>query len=305
MFKHIVRRIKGFWPERLDNLPFPPVINVESTNGCNADCIMCPSRTTGRKVGIMDFEIFKKIVDECSQYRLRYFGLHLFGEPLLDKGIFRKVEYAKKNGIANVGFFTNGSLLDRNTAEEIVRLGLDHITISFDGATKKTYEKIRVNLKFEDVTRNVHRLINIRNSCSAKKPRVSIVFTRMGENGSEEKDFINNWKGVADYVRSSDTHDWGGLVEGRVLKNFSSCRHPCSRLWLNPVVLYDGDLALCCLDFEGGIRLGSVKNNSIFELWNSEKVIELRRMHLNGNYEKIELCKNCNAWRWLDPWWWG
>ena len=43
---------------------FPLNFNVESTNACNLSCKMCPRKISNRKVGFIEWKLFKKIVDE-------------------------------------------------------------------------------------------------------------------------------------------------------------------------------------------------------------------------------------------------
>jgi len=66
------------------HLVSPPLYSVaiEPTNGCNLDCVMCYSK--GRKEGIMDWQLYKKIIDEgVSMRRDLGVGLNFGGESLL------------------------------------------------------------------------------------------------------------------------------------------------------------------------------------------------------------------------------
>ena len=45
---------------------FPRLLSIELTNACNANCIMCPRSKLTRKTAQMDFELFKKIIDNCQ-----------------------------------------------------------------------------------------------------------------------------------------------------------------------------------------------------------------------------------------------
>ena len=44
----------------------PEIVQIESTNICNAKCVFCPRDEMERKQGVMSWELFKKIVDECA-----------------------------------------------------------------------------------------------------------------------------------------------------------------------------------------------------------------------------------------------
>ena len=41
----------------------PEIVQIESTNLCNAKCVFCPRDEMHRKQGVMSFDLFKKVVD--------------------------------------------------------------------------------------------------------------------------------------------------------------------------------------------------------------------------------------------------
>ena len=55
------------------------------------------------------------------------------------------IEYAKSKGVIDIMLHTNGTVMDENLAERIVKSGLDRIIFSLDSITKEIYEKIRIN----------------------------------------------------------------------------------------------------------------------------------------------------------------
>ena len=86
--------------------PFPPEVNIENTNVCNAECVMCPREKLTRPYGFMDFSLFEKIVKEISRRRFTTKSIHFhnFGEPLLDKLLPARIRLAKKYGIQHTYF---------------------------------------------------------------------------------------------------------------------------------------------------------------------------------------------------------
>ena len=85
-----------------------------------------------RKKDTMSMELYKKIVDDAAQIGIKELGLSNYGEPLLDKFLFERIEYAKSKGM-QVGLTDNGTLLGRN--DNVVRLlnsNPDWIEISID-----------------------------------------------------------------------------------------------------------------------------------------------------------------------------
>ena len=70
-------------------------------------------------------------------------------------------------------------------------------------------------------------------------------------------------------------------------------RHPCYELWKRVTILYDGRVVPCCFDFDGELVLGDLKEQSLKEIWNGKKMKNLRRLHLEGKINPINLCREC------------
>ena len=99
---------------------FPAVVRIETTNACNARCIICPHGDIRRPIRHMDDDLFTRIVDECAACGCREVHLHNFGEPLLDKRLEDRVRYAKNKGLPKVKIFSNGSLLSERRARGLI-----------------------------------------------------------------------------------------------------------------------------------------------------------------------------------------
>src|SRR5918912_915819 len=80
----------------------PEIVQIESTNICNAKCVFCPRDEMHRRQGIMSFDLFRKIVDECADLRISHVRMHNYGEAFIDKRLVGKVRYEKKKGIPEV-----------------------------------------------------------------------------------------------------------------------------------------------------------------------------------------------------------
>ena len=92
----------------------PEIVQIESTNICNAKCVFCPRDDMHRRQGIMTVELFRKIVDECAELGITHVRMHNYGEAFIDRKLVEKVRYAKEKGIQEVGMISNGSLITEN-----------------------------------------------------------------------------------------------------------------------------------------------------------------------------------------------
>ena len=93
--------------------------------------MFCAYRYLKDKKQVMSFEIFRKALDEYKKAGGRVINLTpLMGEALVDNGLFKKIDYAKKQGM-RVELFSNGLLLDMNeNYKRLIDSGIDDLSIS-------------------------------------------------------------------------------------------------------------------------------------------------------------------------------
>lgn len=266
---------------------FPRVVRIETTNACNAKCVICPHPVMTRPVKVMPAGLYQRIIDECAQHQCREVHLHNFGEPLLDKHLEDKVRYAKQKGIRKVKIFSNGSIVSEKRAVALMEAGLDEIKISFDGADKEEFERIRAPLKFDEVVENIHTLLRLRNERQAKlKISINCVST------SDKTRTMEILEKAVDDFSFGKIHNWG---DGDFAEINSRTRKPCSRVWRTFTVLVNGDVALCCLDYDGKHLLGRVdEKTTIASIWHNPRYLELREFHRQAQMHKIDLCAKCS-----------
>ena len=70
---------------------------------------------------------------------------------------------------------------------------------------------------------------------------------------------------------------------------------PCLRPSRQLVCNWKGNIVLCCNDYYEKYVFGNVKNESIQEIWNSDKFIEFRRILRQGHRAKIDICEYCDT----------
>ena len=260
-------------------LPFPQNVHIEVTNKCNLRCPMCPLCDKARPEGFMDFSKFKSIVDQCGgEYALEKMALMGLGEPMLHPELVEMSRYAKMKKIAHVFTSSNATLLDKRMSKDIVsRSGFDLIAFSVDGATKETYNSIRKGAEFDETTANINEFISIRSRSKKNKPRIVLQFLVMKENHTEKGMFIEYWK---DRLEKSDTiflrevDTFGGQVPDHRLDSQKPCysRKPCTQLWRDLTLSWEGDIGVCCKDLKYLLKVGNIKEMSIKEAWTGEKV---------------------------------
>ena len=83
----------------------------------------------------------------------------------------------------------------------------------------------------------------------------------------------------------------GGVIFNR--RNAFRCR-PCLHPLVRVAVHWQGHIVLCCNDYYEKHVFGNVKNESILEVWNSDKFNEYKRILKRGDRAKVDICRNCD-----------
>jgi MoaA/NifB/PqqE/SkfB family radical SAM enzyme len=158
------------------------LFQVEPSLECNLECVMCPWTELRPEAARMSWDTFTRI----AEYFPLTQGVDFTGggEPITHPRLAEMVRVAKQAG-CEVGFSSNGTLLDPGLAATLVSLGQDWISFSVDAATAETYERIRQGAEFETVMRNIETLRDIKIARRSKVPKMMLVFVMMHENFHE------------------------------------------------------------------------------------------------------------------------
>ncbi len=274
---------------------FPPVLRIETTNMCNANCITCPRDKMTRRLGVMKMDLYERVIWECARHKIKCMHLHNFGEPLLDKHICERIRMAKGSGIPYVKMFSNASLLTDENVIGLIESGLDEIKISIDGHSKETFERVRRGLKYDQVVNNISNVVQLKMKQEKTNPKIVLNFVKTNETSGEVDAFVERWEGKVDKIDISGVHNWG--INHFVQAKRLSMHKPCLRIWNTFTILWDGRVALCCLDYDGQVILGHVEEQKIKEIWQGDKLKRIRRWHIQGNLDNIPICRDCSKSR--------
>lgn len=277
---------------------FPIFLLIEPTNDCNLDCYFCPRKTSGRDVGYMDFELYKRIIDESVRFGKRMMlGLQKDGEPLLHPSILKMIKYAKDNSAAHVVHLaTNALALGEEMAVGILNSGLDDLLISIDAVNDKTYEKVKGKDELCRVETNVYRFLQLKKKIKSKKPFVRVKLIKMADNIGEVELFRQKWKGLVDWVEITDLFQWGETKNIDTGFTNNQSKYPCLFPWYWPVINWNGEVSICCYDFNSEGVMGNIYKDTLSDIWRNSNFQDIRYAHLSGEYEKISLCAKCKPW---------
>lgn len=296
---------------------FPLTVLLEPTNYCNFSCIHCAYRIISNRPeytqGFMDFDLYKKIIDEIYEYK-KYIILRPFdrGEALINTHLSQMIKYAKEKcgRYIYIWLNTNGTLLTPQKSRELLKAGLDQLEVSIDAATEKTFSKIKgVDGKIlREVTKNTIQYYQIKKELFSDNPNKKLIvsFVESEINTLEKDAFTNFWQNYTDRVNIRPVHQHGVLIKDdlRITKRNAEMikRLPCSILWKRVSIDFCGNLRFCEVDWENKGIMGNIKKLSIKEIWNSKKYKQLRRLHIEKRFSEIPLCNACKSYYEAGGW---
>lgn len=285
---------------------FPFIIDVETTNYCFLNCIMCNRQLMKRPIGYMTFEAFRKIADEVAKHKdssIRFSG---WGEPTMNKDIVKFIEYAHKKGILT-HLTTNGFNLEEDFIRSLLKAGVNKIKISMQGATKEEYEKMRDNQRYNELVRKIKRIVDIRNEMSPKT-FIQASTSVTDETPEQIKEFLDKWTKIVDGV-------FGVGKESNYLTSFARIRHldkiknlnvkasrvrkpgtKCMEIRTKLSVAWNGNIKACCSDYDDFLLLGNIHDMTLEEAWKGEKMNDLRRGIESRDPRQLpDFCNGCDT----------
>ena len=340
-FAYQITRYRGFvkYPDRLKNFIIsgneaphkqrsflPHIIDLEPNANCNYRCVMChvSEWENGKRTEDLELKSFYKFIENNPQ--LTEVKLHGMGEPLLHPDYFKMVSYLVEKDIW-VRTSTNASLLHaRDNAKRLIDTGIGEIQVSFDGATKDVYEKIRRKGRFDLVKNNCILLNDYANRQERLYTRMWVVVqkynrhqllelvelaSKMGFRRLSFSLFLNEWgldswkeknkKNQTDYGLSQ--HEEQKLLEKSLSEGIeltiwrqsgkyqhNNLEKICPWVFKRPYISCDLKVVPCAMIANPDVySLGSAVNME--DTWGSDRYVNFRQSHLYGDIP--DMCKLC------------
>lgn len=302
IYKHTPKKIIHYIPDKIITQLAPHLIVIEPTTLCNLKCPLCPRTKLTRLHGSMKFKEFKKITDKLPK-TINTMELYFMGEPLMNKEIFKMVKYAEKNKISTK-ISTNVMLLDKYN-DEIFDSNLSHLIVTLDGATKKSHEAYRIGSNFDKITKTIKELCISKEKLNLKKPEITLQFLIMKENENEIEKIIKLSKELGvDHLTlktislgAENTEKIEKLKKKYLPENKKYIRNKYENktdicYWaFCSVILWNGDITICCYDFDGEYIQGNAIKDDFNKIYKSKEYKELRKKILK---RELKICKKCD-----------
>lgn len=193
------------------------LVRMDPIWACNLRCKVCyfsKTRDRDHDTKAMTVPFFEKIAaDVFPRTRLLFIGCG--AEPLMARDFTRYAAIIGRHKVPFVSLLTNGQLLNREIVESLLENRFNEVTISIDGATRQTYEGIRIGASFERLMNNLE-LVNTLKGLGGKRGQLNLRFTFIAMKRNIDElpllvDLAARYRVASIRVRSLET--WGGELD--------------------------------------------------------------------------------------------
>ena len=311
-------------------VPYPKYIEIEITSRCNKRCIICEHTWWHEPSRDLTYEEFDHLT---SQFNLRWVNLTGEGDAFLNKDYLKMIAHLKRRK-TSVYLVDSFDLIDALTAQSLVSWGVDGIYISMDGATKETYESIKVGCSYDKVLNNVRNLLEAKRRLQSPIPEICFRFVITTKNVHEMSDFVetirklgprSSWgdgskihfAGLLDYPEVHDLYmkkipqvtvpqgsEYLPAVFAHTEENTNPSINRCLA-WMEPYfALVPEHMVLpCCAVLMSNSRehlraysFGDYTKESMRSIWNSTYYKWFRSTVTDRNGKVPALCVGCRAY---------
>lgn len=272
-------RFRWWWRGKSHTIGKGPVhVDIEMASDCNLRCSMCPYGDNDHPYlqrGMMDTDMAKRAVDEAGAMGVDSLKYQFRGEPGLNKHLEEIVEYSSRWPFVDKFMNTNGLAFSPSRIKRLAQAGLTRVILSVDGATRATYEKIRVQGNWDRLRARFKDFI-------AAGHKVQVQMTVQPDNQHEVAKFLTLWPGAKAVAKR--------------LRQTGTVRAHCAQPYRRLIVAHDGTIFGCCNNWHNEFPVGDFRTQSLKEVWNGDRMNQLRKHAKEGTGP----CANCGvgeAWK--------
>lgn len=279
----------------------PVDISLELSSFCNMHCTYCyhnDKKNLPFKQNYMPWDTAKLIIYQSAELGVSSLKMNWRGESTMNPIFSRVCEYAKHLSTRTVFIdrLTNSNFKFDGSKDDIF-LGLacqTKVKVSYDSFNKDIFEKQRAGGNHDITTANIDKFYN----WPGRKTELVIQAVRTQRNKDEdfEGQIQKRWPSaslsVRDVVEGRLNKDIGDiLVKKRDTDNRQSCLQAHVRLIFDT----QGRASPCCPDIKNELVVGSIHEQSLYDIFNSQFAKTLRAELKSGKAFEKDPCKNCSS----------
>jgi sulfatase maturation enzyme AslB (radical SAM superfamily) len=297
-------------------------INFSLSNRCNANCIWCPTSRGTKHNFDLPIGVVKKVVDEFADpacpHKLEMIHISENGEALYNPDFLDIIRYVKeKLPDISINFLSNFGLLTKDISEALFKEKLlTSVQVNIDGHDKESYEAVK-GISYKSVIKNLKYFLEMREKydpdfdfCINVMPAFEYTLTVKQYFGttpdrydptkptpfstfSETKKSLREFVPKNVRIRYSKSGLWSErrlITSGKVKSPVDQSKLDCpllDRVEHEVFIAPNGDWYACCLDDNNDIVLGNVKDNTVHELFLSQKRLTFLDRLKNRKFDEI------------------
>ncbi|MBD3318022.1 MAG: radical SAM protein [Chitinivibrionales bacterium] len=289
----------------------PYLLILDTINRCNLRCPLCPTGTDSlnRPRTRLDFERFRAVFDGLKHYLFEV-NLYNWGEPFLNKDIYRMIAYAKAHNVGT-SISSNLNIIKPDDLDSIISSGLEYLVVSLDATTPQVYDTYRKAGDFNTVMNNLRLLLRKRGERRVAHPMIEWQFIVMKSNMHQQEDAVALARDIGvDVMRfipvglPFDTPDKASLArewypvsdksgydygKNELQYGQSSRKSTCYYLYRSATINPDGGVSPCCVVYDSKYDFGNAFSSNFDEIWNNERFQSARALF---SRKKISAARN-------------
>ena len=306
----------------------PYKLETEVSSVCPRHCLLCEHSHWKEKDWLLSLDEFKHILNEFP--KLKWINMTGEGSAFMNKDYIKMIKHARAKNIS-VNFVDEFEFINEKKARELIELGVNSIWISMDGATKETYEKIKVGCDFDLALKNIKTFLRIRRELNSPLPYLGFRYIVTTLNKHELPQFVELVASLGDLGEGSRVEFVGLLtfkeieylyteipdeVLNETMKRAKelgvriSFAHSSNvplikrcAAWAEPYIMMEGYVLPCCAILMANRRpflreysFGNIFEQSFDEIWNSDRYKKFRELVPKNKGEVPILCAGCRAY---------
>jgi Predicted Fe-S oxidoreductases len=259
-------------------------VDMELTNQCGSECLMCPREGITRPKGMMSDDVFKIVSDKLVREGslITFSGM---GDPLSHPRVFEWISDIR-NKNCDVGIVINPASLNKEISQKLIESRPNSITISFPSIQKEVFEKLCPTVLFEDALKRTLELVDL----SRGKVGLRIAGITTEINCDEQKEYVSFWKERDIRAVTTACHGRGGNLKDSdiyELKTSGLDSGRCGLFQFHTFVTWEAEVLACCHDLTGATRIGDLIHDDV-------SVIAERKQNILKDAMPFPVCRQCD-----------
>jgi hypothetical protein len=255
----------------------PHRVDIETCRHCNASCCFCPQSVSPKPQAVMPQQRFELVLTRLESHPPQRVALNHFNEPLVDP-YFRDRVTALREHAFPLRLFTNGTLMNDAMIDFLSEGGMHGIVFNFPSLDRREWSRFMrlPERSYSTARRAIERLLAM-HTC----PVTIAVNANAANQDARVRAIRQHFTAIGDCrVNAVLSNTFGGVVRNSMVLPPPSpagarCAG-CARIASHLHVSWEGQVYLCCQDYDQTVVLGHLCSEGWEEIMVSPRAVRLR-----------------------------